>query len=411
MTNSKLDILIVGNGISGPVMAMALQKATRHNVVLVDAGPEDAKPIGSSVGVTPNGIKALKFIGAEHLIQEKGGPFTVLIVGKGPSGTVLAEQNVKEIFEKNYGYPGYGIQRQELCKSLRDLAKERNIDMRYNMRLSKIEENDSVVKAHFENGQTMTADLLIGCDGIHSVTRAYVLGDDSNPRFAGASVILGLTKVTPEEVNDAGIKPGFHAWTGHGTVFGCYPCSPDGIWGWFNVFPSKDPAGGEAGWNKNDHSAEQFTKMVEGRIGDWKATFPSLLISKPIRAFPVGLYDRPPIPKWHKGRVILCGDASHATTPIGGQGAQMASESAVILARLLAEHPPSDELFGRYVKLRRPRTDAVTGNSGRALNNLLADGLWEIIRDTGIYLLGGFFIRSGMMGLIDYDAGTAPLDS
>ncbi|CAG8739520.1 2655_t:CDS:2, partial [Acaulospora colombiana] len=232
-----------------------------------------------------------------------------------------------------------------------------------------IEEKDNIVTAHFENGQTLTADLLIGCDGIHSVTRTYVLGDDSSPRFTGASVILGLTKVTPEDMNDAGIK--------------------------FNVFPSKDPAGGEAGWNKSDHSTEQFTKMVEGRIEGWKATFPSLLISKPIRAFPVGLYDRPPIQKWHRGRV----------------GAQMASESAIILARLLAEHSPSDELFERYVALRRKRTDAVTGNSGRALNNLLADGLWEIIRDTGIYLFGGFFIRSGMMGHIGYDAGTAPLDA
>jgi 2-polyprenyl-6-methoxyphenol hydroxylase-like FAD-dependent oxidoreductase len=88
----------------------------------------------------------------------------------------------------------------------------------------------------------------------------------------------------------------------------------------------------------------------------------------------------------------------------------MASESAVILARLLSEHPPSDELFERYAAIRRRRTDAVTGNSGRALNNVLADGLWEIVRDTGIYLFGGIFIRSGMLGHISYDAGTAPLD-
>jgi 2-polyprenyl-6-methoxyphenol hydroxylase-like FAD-dependent oxidoreductase len=104
--------------------------------------------------------------------------------------------------------------------------------MRYNMRLTKIEEKDNVVTAHFANGETLTADVLIGCDGIHSVTRTYVLGEDSNPRFTGASVILGLTKVTPEEIKSAGIESGFHVWTGHGTTFGCYPCSPDGIWGW-----------------------------------------------------------------------------------------------------------------------------------------------------------------------------------
>jgi hypothetical protein len=59
--------------------------------------------------------------------------------------------------------------------------------------------------------------------------------------------------------------------------------------------------------------------MIKSRVEGWKTTFPSVLISKPIRAFPVGLYDRAPIQKWYEGRVVLCGDASHATTPLGGQ--------------------------------------------------------------------------------------------
>jgi 2-polyprenyl-6-methoxyphenol hydroxylase-like FAD-dependent oxidoreductase len=101
----KLNILVVGNGIAGSVTAMALQKATNHNVVIVDAGPEDAKPIGSSVGVTPNGMKALKFIGAEHIVEERGGPFMTMMAGKGPTGAILAEENVEEIFKKQYGYP------------------------------------------------------------------------------------------------------------------------------------------------------------------------------------------------------------------------------------------------------------------------------------------------------------------
>jgi 2-polyprenyl-6-methoxyphenol hydroxylase-like FAD-dependent oxidoreductase len=85
----------------------------------------------------------------------------------------------------------------------------------------------------------------------------------------------------------------------------------------------------------------------------------------------------------------------------------MACESAVILARLLADHPPSDELFQRYVTLRRPRTDRVTINARRGINNMLT---WELIRNTAIYLLGNLFLRIVVIGHIHYDAGTVPLD-
>jgi 2-polyprenyl-6-methoxyphenol hydroxylase-like FAD-dependent oxidoreductase len=104
--------------------------------------------------------------------------------------------------------------------------------MRYNLRLTRIEERDNIVTAHFANNESLTADLLIGCDGIHSVTRSYVVGEDIKPSFAGVSVIIGLTKITEEEAEAAGITRGFHFWLGHRTAFGCFPCSPDGIWAW-----------------------------------------------------------------------------------------------------------------------------------------------------------------------------------
>jgi 2-polyprenyl-6-methoxyphenol hydroxylase-like FAD-dependent oxidoreductase len=87
----------------------------------------------------------------------------------------------------------------------------------------------------------------------------------------------------------------------------------------------------------------------------------------------------------------------------------MAAESAVILARLLANNTPSEELFKRYTFLRRPRTDAVTTTARRTLNNMLVTGLWRIIRDLVIVMFGGFFLRSGLMGHYGYDAGTATL--
>ena len=84
-------------------------------------------------------------------------------------------------------------------------------------------------------------------------------------------------------------------------------------------FQSKDPAGGETEWNKGDHSVEQFTKIIERKTEGWSLPIPGILVPKLSRAFPLGIYDREPIPSWHKGRVVLVGDAAHPVTPFGGQ--------------------------------------------------------------------------------------------
>ena len=91
------------------------------------------------------------------------------------------------------------------------------------------------------------------------------------------------------------------------------------------------------------------------------------------------------------------------------QGSQIAIESAVILARLLAEKEPSDELFQRYADLRKPRTDAVVEAGRRIISYSFTGGWRNTIRDFVVRILGGYFLRSGGLGSYEYDAGTAPL--
>jgi 2-polyprenyl-6-methoxyphenol hydroxylase-like FAD-dependent oxidoreductase len=91
------------------------------------------------------------------------------------------------------------------------------------------------------------------------------------------------------------------------------------------------------------------------------------------------------------------------------QGSQIAIESAVILARLLAEQEPSDQLFNRYAELRKPRTDAVVEAGRRIIGYSFKSGWRNTVRDFFVRILGGYFLRSGGLGQYDYDAGTAPL--
>lgn len=91
------------------------------------------------------------------------------------------------------------------------------------------------------------------------------------------------------------------------------------------------------------------------------------------------------------------------------QGSQIAIESAVILAGLLAEQEPSDRLFNRYAELRKPRTDAVLEAGRRIIQYGFKAGWRNTIRDFFVRILSSYFLRSGGLGQYDYDAGTTPL--
>ncbi|KIM26902.1 hypothetical protein M408DRAFT_24928 [Serendipita vermifera MAFF 305830] len=306
---TPITILIVGNGVAGPILAMALKKVTPHKIILVDAGPEEALPIGAALGITPNGLRALRFIDAEHLIVDKGGKLGYVAFRRGDTNTTLIEQPVGDLFTEKYGFA------------------------------------------------------------------------DIKPDFANASVIVALSKLTKEEEEELNLKRGFNVHLGSEASFA--------------GFHTADPAGGEAPWG-DDHSIEHLTKLAQSKIEGWQNQIPSKVISKTFRCVPTPLYDRQPLATWHKGRVVLCGDAAHPTTPAGGQGSQMAAESAVILARLLAENEPSDELFRRYASIPHSRTDWVTKTSRRSVVMLfvLTTSMWQVIRNIAISLFGGYVFKT-----------------
>lgn len=101
----SLDILIVGNGVAGPVLAMALQKASRHNVTIVDAGPEEALSLGGGIGVSPNGLKALHFIGAKQVVTEQGSRYKAMSWGHGDTGKDLVHETLDDAWVEKYGFP------------------------------------------------------------------------------------------------------------------------------------------------------------------------------------------------------------------------------------------------------------------------------------------------------------------
>jgi 2-polyprenyl-6-methoxyphenol hydroxylase-like FAD-dependent oxidoreductase len=205
------------------------------------------------------------------------------------------------------------------------------------------------VVATFQDGTTASGDLLIGCDGVHSRTRQLI-----DPAFPGP-VHTGL-------MNTGGYTDGLklssppettHFIFGKHAFFG-YHVSPSGYIYWFaNYVQAQEPAR-EAGEESTD--AERKQRLLElfrddqpfirEIIGAAEETFPD---------FPS--YTLPTQPgTWHKGSVVLVGDAVHAISPSSGQGASMALEDAVVLARCLRDIPDVEQAFATYEQLRRERT-------------------------------------------------------
>jgi 2-polyprenyl-6-methoxyphenol hydroxylase-like FAD-dependent oxidoreductase len=185
------------------------------------------------------------------------------------------------------------------------------------------------------------ADVVVAADGIRSTIRKE-LHQREDVRYAGYTAYRG---VTAEPVPGEASSTGGETW-GTGARFGYVPLV-DGRTYWFAT--ANRPAGESGG----DHHAD-----VTALVGHWHEPIPQLLAATPPSAVIRGdICDlRLPLRRFDHGRVVLLGDAAHATTPNLGQGACAAIEDAAVLAAQLAGHARIESALVAYDRIRRPAT-------------------------------------------------------
>jgi 2-polyprenyl-6-methoxyphenol hydroxylase-like FAD-dependent oxidoreductase len=199
------------------------------------------------------------------------------------------------------------------------------------------------VTAHFSNGKTRRAGLLIGADGIHSKVREKLFGYRAL-NYTGYTAWRGLAPA-PAEPFESG-----ETW-GKGRRFGLVPLNGKTVY-WFATDNRPE---GEA----NDPARRQ--EELLGLFGGWHFPVKELIATTPAGdILRNDIYDLPPLEKWTVGRVTLLGDAAHAMTPNLGQGACQAIEDAVVLAGCLSRFNEVTSALQRYEELRRARTTRVT---------------------------------------------------
>ena len=379
MSTNKRKALIIGCGIAGPVLALFLQRVGIE-AEIYEAQPATDDQAGSFLNVAANGMDVLTTLGLGDQLFAEGFPCSRMIMWSS-NGKRLGE--VLNAGAQDPDATSVIIKRTVLHRIVRNEAMRQGIKIAFDKRLTDIQvATDQRVTANFADGTTATGDLLIGCDGIHSRTRHFVLPNAPPPVYTGLVSAGGFA-----QSEDLPPTPHTqHFVFGKRAFFG-YLVKPDGEIYWFenHDVPGEPRRSGlaaiaQAEWREkllNLHRDDQpfindIMRTTEGEI----AVYP--------------IYDIPSLPRWHKGPVVLIGDAAHATSPSAGQGASLALEDAIVLAQCLRDIPQLADAFVTYEGLRRKRAEKIVKFSReRGSNKALANPVARWFRD----LMMPFFLK------------------
>ncbi|MEV6587369.1 FAD-dependent oxidoreductase [Streptomyces acidicola] len=344
-------IIVIGGGTAGTAAALALHKAG-FDVTVHEAHHDSAEDIGAFLTLATNGLRALAQFDAVSAVASVGFPLTTLRVLDG-TGTELARRPLAGVQDPLLPYRC--LRRGELNAALQAEAARRGIDVRHGARLASVEDGPDDVTVRFTDGSTATGDLLIGADGLNSTVRRTI-APAVHARYSGEHVLYGYTTEAPV----AGPTDLFTLIRGSAAAFG-YAVSPAGETYWF-ARVSGDPLSAEklangtpARWR--DLLLPLLRKDATPAADMVAATTDSILVTNAT--------EMPPATPWRAGRALLIGDAAHAASPATGQGASMALEDAVVLAKALRDAPDTESALTAYETLRRPRVEHNIITSGR----------------------------------------------
>ncbi|WP_194819599.1 NAD(P)/FAD-dependent oxidoreductase [Nocardia sp. XZ_19_385] len=339
--------LVIGGGIAGPVAATALRKAGIDARVF-EAYPGPAFNIGSGLALAPNGVAALDVIDAGDRVRDIAFPISEMALSIG--GKIHQVPGLPEV------EPLQMVDRSELHRTLHDQAVAAGVPFEYNKRLLHVDEDADGVTAHFADGSTATADVLIGADGIRSTVRELIDPNAPGPDYTG---MLGFGAMVDCDLD---IPAGSMVFAYGHRAYYLYGAVGNGRFMWGANLPSKQYLSlSEA----RALPAEHWLKILRDTYGDDTAGGALVRATNADNLEVVGaLHIMPPVPHWYRGRMVLVGDSVHAPSNSSGQGASLGIESAIQLARCLRDLP-RERAFAAYEQLRRSRVEGVAKRAAK----------------------------------------------
>lgn len=335
-----MNVVIIGAGMGGLTTGIALKKFG-HQVRIFEQ-TEKILPVGAAISLWSNGVKCLNYLGLTDKIAKLGGQMDDLAYVDGLTGDVMTQFSLLPLIEE-VGQRPYPVARADLQNMLMDEFGRDQIYL--GKKMVSLEDKDDYVEVHFADGSSTQADLLIGADGTHSLTRTYVLGQQVQRRYAGYVNWNGLVEISEE------LAPA-QQWTtyvGEGKRASLMPVA-DGKFYFFLDVPL--PAG-------LDNNRDEYKKLLKQYFVDWCQPVQQLIERlDPQKTNRVEIHDIEPFTQFYKGRVVILGDAAHSTTPDIGQGGCQAMEDAIYLARSLQINTLGlEDALRRYQNKRNERAN------------------------------------------------------
>ena len=362
---ASLNIAIVGAGIGGLAAANALHQAG-HRVTVFEQSRQFLR-VGADINLTPNAVRALDGLGEGIAAAARASAArpTHRISRTWDSGAETSRLTMGDEAERKYGAPQLTIHRADLLAALADAFPAAQV--RFGKRAQRIEARADGVSVRFEDDSEDSAfDVLIGADGIHSVVRAALFGQE-HPRFTG--VVAFRAVVPTERVQHVPDIAAFTKWWGP---------TPESQIVTFPLNQGRDTfifaTTAQDSWHEESWTTPGSVDELRGFYADFHPDARALLDACD-SVLKTALYERDPLTRWSTGRMTLLGDACHPMMPFMAQGAGMAIEDGVVLARNLATVTAPDQVtaaLARYQAMRIERASQIqVGSRG---NNWLRAG-------------------------------------
>jgi len=381
MVESRPDVVVIGGGISGLFVAIAL--IARGLRVSVYEQASALGEVGAGVFLTPNSVRQMQRVGLGPAVEKWGAR-----VGHGSQyfrhdGAPIAPVQVTDSSGWN---ATFGMHRADFVEFLVKALPAGVV--RTGHCCTGIEQQGDVARVSFANGASAEGDVVIAADGIHSELRPYVF-PPSRPVFHGSVAYRG---VVPHDRIPHWPTDSWLMWLGKGKHFLAFPVRAGKLINYVGFVPADQEM-------KESWSAPGDPDVLRREFTGWDQRIERLL-QQVQKTFRWALYDREPLPTWTRGRLTLLGDAAHPMLPHLGQGANQSIEDGMALATILArtDWQTAPAALLAYERLRRERVALV--QRGARENGLRYDSSYADlgIRDAEITAHAAFRKR-----LYDYD--------
>ena len=344
-------IAIAGAGIAGLTTALALLQQGFKVDVFEQAS--QLGELGAGLQISPNGSRVLLALGLGEALQSCVSQARGKEIRMWNTGQRWKLFDLGDDCLARFGAPYWMVHRGDLHRVLLDAFEARSDrPVRLNARVVQAQNTDVGVTFEVRDGSPRSAAVLLAADGVHSVLREQLLGEDK-AQFTGLLAWRGLVPVArvsahlQAQVGTNWVGPGAHVIT--------YPVRGGQLMNVVGIIERE-------GWRSESWTERGTHVELLQDFGHWHADVCELMsaIEQP---FKWALLGRAPQTGWAQGNICLLGDAAHPTLPFLAQGANMALEDAAVMARCLALDEPTESALARFEKLRWQRTADIVNRS------------------------------------------------